>query len=95
VKADVSCWTEVLNLFTKTWDQFGAIDAVLSNAGTHNFEPLLDDNFDEDGRLEAPSVKSIEVNLHSAIYCAKAALYYFKKQPQKQCQLVFTGSAAR
>ncbi|KAI0121260.1 hypothetical protein BJ170DRAFT_644266 [Xylariales sp. AK1849] len=94
IKADVSSWSEVLNLFTKTWDHFGSIDVVLSNAGTHNFETILDNRLDENGTLAAPNLKSIEVNLHSAAYCAKAAFYYFAKQPEKQCQLVFTGSAA-
>ncbi|KAB5563491.1 hypothetical protein GE09DRAFT_1275724 [Coniochaeta sp. 2T2.1] len=94
VKADVSSWSDVLNLFTKTWEHFGAIDVVISNAGTHNFETLLDDDLAEDGTLAAPSLKSIEVNLHAAAYCAKAALHFFKKQPDKRCQLVFTGSAA-
>ncbi|KAK6066669.1 hypothetical protein SCUP234_11978 [Seiridium cupressi] len=94
VKADVSSWSEVLNLFTKTWERFGSIDVVLSNAGTHNFETIVDDKLDADGKLAAPNLKSLEVNLHSAAYCTKAALHYFAKQPSKRCQLVFTGSAA-
>ena len=91
----MSSWSEVLNLFTKAFDRFGAIDVVISNAGTHNFETLLDDDLAEDGTLAAPSLKSIEVNLHASAYCAKAALHFFKKHPERQCQLVFTGSAAR
>jgi NAD(P)-dependent dehydrogenase (short-subunit alcohol dehydrogenase family) len=95
VKADVSSWSEVLNLFTQAWDHFGSIDVVLSNAGTHSFETILDDELAENGTLAAPNLKSLEVNLHAAVYCAKAALHFFKKQPEKKCQLVFTGSAAR
>jgi NAD(P)-dependent dehydrogenase (short-subunit alcohol dehydrogenase family) len=91
----VTSWSEVLNLFTKAWDIFGSIDVVISNAGTHAFETLLDDELAEDGTLAAPSLKSLEVNLHATAYCAKAALHFFKKQPEKSCQLVFTGSAAR
>lgn len=94
-KADVSIWSEVLDLFQQTWDRFGAIDVVLSNAGTHGFETLQDETLDDDGNLTAPSLRSFEVNLHSAAYCTKAAVHFFKKQPQKRCQLVFTGSAAR
>lgn len=95
VKADVSKWPEVLNIFKKTWDRFGAIDVVLSNAGTHAFETLQDEALDDDGYPTAPSLTSFEVNLHSAAYCTKAAVHFFKKQPQRKCQLVFTGSAAR
>ncbi|OIW34929.1 NAD(P)-binding protein [Coniochaeta ligniaria NRRL 30616] len=94
VKTDVTSWPQVLNLFTKAWDHFGSIDVVISNAGTHDFETLLDEDLTEDGTLAAPSLKSIEVNLHAAAYCAKAALHFFKKQPEKSSQLVFTGSAA-
>ena len=68
---------------------------MLANAGTHAFETLLEDKFEEDGTLAAPSLKSLEVNLHGAVYCTKAAIHYFQKQPGKQCQLVLTGSAAR
>ncbi|KAF7555078.1 hypothetical protein G7Z17_g2413 [Cylindrodendrum hubeiense] len=94
VKADVSKWSEVLNVFKKTWDRFGAIEVVLSNAGTHAFETLQDETLDDDEDPTAPSLKSFEVNLHSAAYCTKAAVHFFKKQPQKKCQLIFTGSAA-
>ncbi|KAK3312727.1 hypothetical protein B0H66DRAFT_631481 [Apodospora peruviana] len=93
VKADVSLWTDVLDLFTKAWDRFGAIDVVLSNAGTNAFETLLDDEFDGE-TLAAPSLKNLEVNLHGSLYCAKAAFHFFKKHPERNCQLVFTGSAA-
>ncbi|KAH7161030.1 hypothetical protein EDB81DRAFT_924337 [Dactylonectria macrodidyma] len=94
VKTDVSKWSEVLDIFKKTWDRFGAIDVVLSNAGTHAFETLQDEALDDDGYPTAPSLKSFEVNLHSAAYCTKAAVHFFKRQPDKKCQLVFTGSAA-
>ncbi|KAH7000797.1 hypothetical protein EDB80DRAFT_753918 [Ilyonectria destructans] len=94
VKADVSRWSAVLGLFKKTWDRFGAIDVVLSNAGTHAFETLQDETLDDDEDPTPPSLKSFEVNLHSAAYCTKAAVHFFKKQRQKRCQLVFTGSAA-
>ncbi|CAK7207035.1 hypothetical protein SEUCBS139899_009843 [Sporothrix eucalyptigena] len=94
VKADVSSWPDVLNLFKKTWHHFGAIDVVLSNAGTHAFESLQEEALEENGDPTAPSVKSLEVNLNSAVYCTKAAVHFFKKQPHKKCQLVFTSSAA-
>lgn len=95
VKADVSSWVEIRNLFAKAWDYFGSLDVVLANAGTHYYETILDHQVDENGDLQAPNLKSLEVNLHSAAYCANAALYYFAKQPEKRCQLVFTGSVAR
>jgi NAD(P)-dependent dehydrogenase (short-subunit alcohol dehydrogenase family) len=90
----VSSWSDVLNIFTKTWDTFGSIDVVISNAGVNQFESILDESLTEDGLPTEPSMKSLQVNLHAAAYCARAALHFFKKQPEKKCQLVFTGSAA-
>ncbi|CAK7210079.1 hypothetical protein SBRCBS47491_000649 [Sporothrix bragantina] len=84
IKTDVSSWPDVLNLFTKTYDHFGAIDVVLSNAGTNIGETLLDDELDENGHLAAPSLKNLEVNLHGSAYCARAAVHFFKKQPEKK-----------
>lgn len=49
---------------------------------------------ESDGLLAAPSLKSLEVNLHATAYCAKAALHFFARHPERNCQLVFTGSAA-
>ncbi|KAJ9149445.1 NAD(P)-binding protein [Pleurostoma richardsiae] len=94
VPTDVSSWSAVLNLFAKAWEEFGRIDVVLSNAGIHAFETLFEDNLEEDGTLAAPTLKSLEVNLHGALYCTKAAIHYFQKQPERCCQLVLTGSAA-
>lgn len=67
---------------------------MLSNAGTNIGETLIDDELDENGHLAAPTLKNLEVNLHGSAYCARAAVHFFKKQPEKKCQLVFTASAA-
>jgi len=68
VPTDVSSWSAVLNFFTKAWEEFGRIDVVLSNAGIHASETLFEDNLEEDGTLAAPTLKSLEVNLHGALY---------------------------
>jgi short-subunit dehydrogenase len=55
----------------------------------------LKDGFDTaTGKLLAPSIKTIDVNLTGTIYVAKCAAHYFKKWPETRCQLVMTGSAA-
>jgi NAD(P)-dependent dehydrogenase (short-subunit alcohol dehydrogenase family) len=92
-KVDVSTWEDVLELFQATWKTFGVIHAVISNAGI-NSENLFKDEIDETGKLKAPSLKSIDVNLVAHIYVAKCAEHYFAKWPETPCQIVMTGSAA-
>lgn len=69
---------------------------VYANAGIHSFDSLIDDELDEGGRLKAPILKNIEINLHGVLYTTKAAVHFFQKQGgDKKYQLVITGSAAR
>jgi len=93
-RTDVSSWDDILELFQLAWKTFGIIHAVLSNAGS-NVEDLLTDHIDPDsGKLMAPSLGSIEINLHSHLYVVKCAVHYFAKWPETRCQIVMTGSAA-
>lgn len=92
-KCDVSKWEDVLNLFQTAWKKFGTIHSVLGNAGI-SAEAFVEDTFDESGKLEPPSLNSINVNLIGQIYVVKCALHYFKKWPETQCQIVLTASAA-
>lgn len=93
-KCDVSQFDDVLQLFQAAWNRFGIIHAVLGNVGT-NGENFMEDFYEEeDKKLKAPDLASINVNLVGQIYTAKCALHYFKKWPEVRCQLVMTGSAA-
>jgi len=44
------------------------MDVFIYNTGTNSFETLLDDDIAVDGTLAAPSLKSIDVNLHASAY---------------------------
>jgi len=56
---------------------------------------MLEDIYDpESGRLQAPVLQTLNVNLLGVIYTTKLAVHYFAKQPTKKFQLVLTGSAA-
>ncbi|PVH78055.1 NAD(P)-binding protein, partial [Cadophora sp. DSE1049] len=94
VQTDVTVWASVLALFESTVSRFGGVDAVFANAGGAFPDALLENEVDEAGTLRAPSMKSIEVNLYGAVYTSKAAIHYFEKDPDRQHQLVLTGSAA-
>lgn len=93
-KCDVSKWDDVLGLFEAAHEKFGVIHSVLSNAGISTHEGLLSDEFDkESGKLMAPSLKSIDVNLVGSIYVTKCAIHFFRKWPDVASQLVITASA--
>ncbi|KAF2099802.1 NAD(P)-binding protein [Rhizodiscina lignyota] len=91
-KCDVSKWDDVVDLFEAGIAKFGIIHTVICNAGINSRE------FDEDkidsktGRLQAPNMNVLDVNLYGVVYAVKCALHYFGKWPQTKCQIVITGS---
>lgn len=94
-KTDISNWDSVLELFQATFTKFGCIDVVLANAGTNAWDNLLAEEFDSAGKLKAPTMRLMEVNLYGPIYTVKAAVHYFAKHPDKKpCQIIMTGSVA-
>lgn len=93
-KCDVSNWDDVLSLFEEAHNKFGVIHSVISNAGINTHEGFLADEFDKkSGKLLAPSLKSIDVNLVGPIYMTKCAIHFFRKWPDVASQLVITSSA--
>ncbi|EKD19251.1 uncharacterized protein L3040_009309 [Drepanopeziza brunnea f. sp. 'multigermtubi'] len=94
-KCDVSQWDDVLELFQAGQIKFGGIDVVLANAGVSEVGKVFEDQIDAaSGKLSAPNLTTLNVDLIGALYTVKCALHYFKKQAGKPCQLVLTGSAA-
>ena len=73
VVADVTNEPEVRHIVRKTVDYFGKLDILVVNAGGN-----LEDNSVELSDSEMWR-KTIELNLTSAYYCAKAAIPYLKK----------------
>ncbi|KAL4889543.1 NAD(P)-binding protein [Aspergillus ambiguus] len=90
---DVSKFDDVLELFQAGYKRFGIIHSVISNAGM-NKEDLFADEYDKNGKLLAPSLSSIDVNLRGVIYVVKCALHYFSKWSETKSQIVITTSAA-
>lgn len=94
-QCDVTNWNNIVDLFETAVEQFGIIHAVLSNAGISGEPKFLEDEIDpKTGRLAPPNIKILDVNLDGMVYVTKAALHYFSKWPETQCQIVLTGSAA-
>lgn len=81
-------------MFEKTVENHGRIDIVLGNAGIDEVaEDAFLDTFDDAGKLKAPTLVVLDVNIRGAIYTTKLALSYFRRLGVKG-SLVLTGSAA-
>ena len=66
VKADISCYNEVKNMFETVKKTFGTIDVLINNAGVCDYSLMLDitpENID----------KIVDINLKGTLYCCKEA----------------------
>ena len=66
IKADVSCYREVKNMFDTVKKTFGTVDVLVNNAGVCDYG-LLSDIIPE--KID----KIVDVNLKGSLYCAKEA----------------------
>jgi len=79
-----------VQFFQATYDRFGKIDSVISNAGIHTAEPFSEDT----GLEKPPSTAVFSVNLIGTWFVTKCAVHFFRKNPETPSQLVFVGSIA-
>lgn len=96
-KCDTSKWTEVVSFFQSTYDKFGPIDAVISNAAINKVEPfddLSDGTTVKTSELQAPDISVLQVNMVGTWYVTKCAIHFFDKHPETCSQLVLFGSVA-
>ncbi|KIW87798.1 uncharacterized protein Z519_11772 [Cladophialophora bantiana CBS 173.52] len=86
-KTNVAHWNYLIRVYQLGWEKFGAIDAVISNAGVSSGEVHLQHDIDPTTNLlRAPPLDTLEINLIAHIYMTKCA--------GKKCQIVLTSSAA-
>ena len=96
-KCDVSIWKDVIEFFQETYQKFGTIDTVISNAAINKVETLneLDATDSTDGEeLQEPDVSVLKVNMIGTWYVARCAIHFFRKHPETRSQLVLFGSVA-
>lgn len=96
-QCDVSNWADVVRFFQSTYDKFGPIDAVISNAGINIAEPFDDlsaGTTTNTSDLEAPDLSVLQVNMIGTWYVTKCAIHFFDKHPEISSQLVLFGSVA-
>ncbi|KAL2800601.1 hypothetical protein BJX66DRAFT_321568 [Aspergillus keveii] len=82
--ANIADWGQLRGVFSAVQTQFGRLDFVIANAGTMEYEPVLEDTFDSDGELEEPrdAYRVIDVNLKGSLNTLKLALHHLKSTPQ-------------
>jgi hypothetical protein len=51
------------------YKEFGGIGVVCANAGVTEIGKVLGDEFEDDGGLKKPNLKTLEVDLVGTIYC--------------------------
>ncbi len=74
VTTDVTRLEAVENMYQKTVEAFGGVDIIVVNAGG-NFDRNLVENSDPENW-----VKTIDLNLNGAYYCAKAAIPHLESK---------------
>ncbi|OOQ84517.1 short chain dehydrogenase/reductase [Penicillium brasilianum] len=74
--ADITDWAELRSVFQSVHQRYQRLDFVVANAGTMGCEPILQDSYDADGRLEEPTeaYRTIDVNLKGTLNTLKLAL---------------------
>ncbi|CEJ57463.1 hypothetical protein PMG11_06154 [Penicillium brasilianum] len=81
--ADITDWAELRSVFQSVHQRYQRLDFVVANAGTMECEPILQDSYDADGRLEEPTeaYRTIDVNLKGTLNTLKLAIHYLKSIP--------------
>jgi len=85
---DVASWSALSAEFTRV----GQVDIAIANAGVDQDLNYFEDSFTEDGELEKPTFRVIDVNYRAVIYFVKLSLSTFKRQGPGG-SLVITSSA--
>ncbi|KAF5615736.1 3-hydroxyacyl-CoA dehydrogenase [Fusarium sp. NRRL 25303] len=79
-KCDVSIWKDVIEFFQETYQRFGTIDTVFSNAAINKVESLddLDATDITDGEeLQEPDLSVLKVNMFGTWYVTRCAIHFF------------------
>lgn len=97
LQMDVTDWPSLRKMFIRANEWFGRIDHVFANAGVSPSTDLLDVTLDTDGQLQAPSLRTVNVNLVGVMYTVKLAVAYMKKlaiQSPNAGSIVLTASTS-
>jgi len=93
IKTDVREWSSLLSFFKQSFELHGKIDIVIISAGVADSSDMFSDTFNEEGDLQPPNLRSIEINLMGGLSCIKLAVHFFSKNDQGG-KIVIVGSLA-
>ncbi|KAF9778396.1 NAD(P)-binding protein [Thelephora terrestris] len=96
LRCDVTSWEDQLNLFQTAFDAFGPADVVVANAGINETGDYTTPKV-KDGKLEKPTMTTIDVNLMGTAYTTHLATHFLqldRKQDNVLKSIVVLGSMA-
>ncbi|KAF9778483.1 hypothetical protein BJ322DRAFT_1014692 [Thelephora terrestris] len=77
LRCDVTSWADQLNLFQTAFDAFGSVDVVVANAGINETGDYTTPKV-KDGKLEKPTMTTIDVNLMGTAYTTHLAIHFLQ-----------------
>lgn len=98
LQCDITSWKSQRAAFEAGIQKFGSLDAVFINAGIAEYkDQFFKDDLDQDGLLQEPDRRTVDIDMHAANDTAKLAIYYMKKKgprEKKGGSIVLTASLA-
>lgn len=79
-KCDITSWREQSAAFAAGIARFGAIDHCFVNAGINEYkDQIFTDQYDNEGNLQEPDRRTINIDLDSAVDTVKLAIHYMRR----------------
>ena len=88
IACDITRWRDILDAF----DEAGAVDIAVANAGVSEEADYFQDTFDSDGALIEPKYGALDVNLRGTLKFIKVAISNMKRN-KTEGSIVLTTSA--
>lgn len=92
-KCDITSWREQSAAFAAGIARFGTIDHCFVNAGINEYkDQIFTDQYDNEGKLQEPDRRTINIDLDSAVDTVKLAVHYMRQR--QRGTIVLTASMA-
>ncbi|KAH7018624.1 putative oxidoreductase,short chain dehydrogenase [Macrophomina phaseolina] len=92
VSTDVTSWNSVTNLFEEAQKLHGKVDHVFANAGIAPRTTFLEDVLGDDGKLQEPDWRTLDVNLKGVLNTVTLGLHHIRKNGLEGGSIVVTAS---
>lgn len=92
IKADVTSWADLSELFSKIHNKLGRIDILYANAGIGKRTDFLNLEQDDKGNLVQPDMQTLEINLMAIVNQVALATHFMQRQEPKGGSIILTAS---